>query len=160
MVHKIYLASSWSNESQPNMVTVLRGWGHSVYDFRNPKPGDSGFNWDAIDPQWKDWDMDSYREALWSPIAESGFQNDCAALLNCEVVVLLLPSGASAHTEAAWHCGRGRPVIVHSFEKCQPELMYKLFNAITGNNLELKEVLDLPLGQLGQKFLAHNGPFV
>ena len=84
--------------------------------------------------------------------------NAAAALRDCDVVVLLLPSGSSAHTEAAWHCGRGGPVIVHSPERCQPELMYKLFSAITSAELELKELLDQPMNRLSQHFLAQRPP--
>ena len=31
---KIYLASSWRNERQPELVRTLRQAGHEVYDFR------------------------------------------------------------------------------------------------------------------------------
>lgn len=33
---KIYVASSWSNSSQPVIVAYLRSLGHDVYDFRKP----------------------------------------------------------------------------------------------------------------------------
>jgi hypothetical protein len=36
MQQKIYLASSWRNERQPELVRILREAGHEVYDFRNP----------------------------------------------------------------------------------------------------------------------------
>ena len=32
----IYVASSWRNAYQPEVVARLRSEGHSVYDFRNP----------------------------------------------------------------------------------------------------------------------------
>ena len=35
-LRKIYLASSWRNERQPQAVQILRDAGHEVYDFRNP----------------------------------------------------------------------------------------------------------------------------
>lgn len=37
---RIYVASSWRNKYQPEVVAALRKAGHKVYDFRNPK--DSG----------------------------------------------------------------------------------------------------------------------
>ena len=41
---KIYLASSWKNTDQPDLVEALRNAGHDVYDFRNPTPDDAGFH--------------------------------------------------------------------------------------------------------------------
>ena len=34
---KIYVASSWRNPYQPEVVAALKKAGHEVYDFRNPK---------------------------------------------------------------------------------------------------------------------------
>lgn len=141
MSHKIYVASSWRNLYQPRVVALLRQYGHTVYDFHHPKPGNDGFRWEQIDPEWELWNMDGYRRALRHPIAENGYELDMSALDRSDVVVLLLPSGASAHSEAAFHCGKGKPVIVHSPEKCQPELMYKMFNAITESDVELIKIL-------------------
>lgn len=147
--HKhIYLASSWRNDYQQPLVSVLREWGHQVYDFRNPRPGDHGFHWSSIDRGYLDWDVPSYREALRHPLAQDGFKSDMTALIACDTVVLLLPSGASAHSEAAWHKGRRGVTIVHSPEPCQPELMYKMFNAITSCEDELRSLLDMPIPQL------------
>jgi DNA (cytosine-5)-methyltransferase 1 len=46
---KIYVASSWRNEQQPEVVKALRDAGHEVYDFRNPSETDKGFAWSDID---------------------------------------------------------------------------------------------------------------
>ena len=46
--HRIYLASSWRNPRQPEVLAALRADGHEVYDFRNPAPGDNGFSWREI----------------------------------------------------------------------------------------------------------------
>lgn len=150
MRHKIYLASSWRNRYQPELVQLLRSapGGHEVYDFRNPAPGNTGFSWSEIDPEWETWDCLKYRAGLSDPIAEKGFQMDMGALENADIVVLLLPSGRSAHVEAAYHRGKGGVVIVHSPEPCEPELMYKMFNAITETEEELLSLLDLSLGEL------------
>ena len=34
---RIYVASSWRNKYQPEVVAALRKAGHGVYDFRNPE---------------------------------------------------------------------------------------------------------------------------
>lgn len=52
---KIYVASSWRNKIQPLVVLALREAGHEVYDFRNPAPGNTGFQWSEIDPAWQSW---------------------------------------------------------------------------------------------------------
>ena len=33
---KIYVASSWRNVFQQDVVNILRDLGHEVYDFKNP----------------------------------------------------------------------------------------------------------------------------
>ena len=127
---RIYVASSWRNQYQPGVVDALRDAGHDVYDFRNPKPGDTGFQWSAIDPDWQQWSGDAYRAALVHPIAEAGFANDFEAMQWADTCVLVLPSGRSAHLEAGWMAGRGKEVFVLMFGENEPELMYKFANAI------------------------------
>ena len=156
MTHKIYLASSWRNGYQSAMVDFLRGQGHTVYDFRHPEEDNDGFHWKEIDPQWNTWDIDRFKDALWSPIAHDAFHLNKRALECCDLVVLLLPSGRSSHIEAAYHAGKGGPVIVHcptAFE-FDPELMYKLFTTITTTEGELMEFLALPLDRLNTLSLA------
>jgi hypothetical protein len=55
MSKRIYVASSWRNPYQPDLVAHLRLEGHAVYDFRNPFNGVPGFAWSEIDPDWKAW---------------------------------------------------------------------------------------------------------
>ena len=53
------------------------------------------------------------------------------ALNTADVLVLVLPSGRSAHVEAGYHAGHGKPVVVFiPEERSEPELMYKMFTAI------------------------------
>ena len=59
-LRRIYLASSWRNMQQPALVAWLRDIGHEVYDFRNPGPGDNGFSWKSIDPNWERWTGPEY----------------------------------------------------------------------------------------------------
>lgn len=56
-------------------------------------------------------------------------------------VVLVLPCGRSAHTEAGWFAGRGLKTIVYMPGKQEPELMYKLFDRVVGNLDELVDAL-------------------
>ena len=73
---KIYVASSWRNPYQPGVVAILRSMSHEVYDFRNPKKGNTGFHWANIDREWQGWTSDEYVKALNHPIAEEGFNLD------------------------------------------------------------------------------------
>jgi hypothetical protein len=43
----------------------------------------------------------------------------------------VLPCGRSAHAEAGWFAGRGAQVVVYIPERQEPELMYKLFHAVS-----------------------------
>ena len=126
---KIYVASSWRNAHQPSVVAALREHDYDVYDFRNPSAGDSGFDWSQIDSDWQTWSLGDFVEALRSERAERSFRHDRNALDWCDCCVLVLPSGASAHLEAGWCAGRGKPVLVFAPELCRPELMYKLFDS-------------------------------
>lgn len=123
---KIYVASSWRNEFQPIVVGLLVEAGHDVYDFRNPAPGNDGFRWTEIDPNWKNWTPRQYADALDHPVAAKGFDMDMEGLLNADLCVLVLPSGRSASWEYGFHCGHvGGPGIVYMPVACEPELMYR-----------------------------------
>ena len=121
---KIYVASSWRNLVQPAIVHMLRGCGHEVYDFKNPGPGNHGFSWRDIEPDWLNWTPDQYARALEHPIALAGYESDMTALRACDACVLVLPSGRSASWEFGWACGAGKRGAVVMLEKCEPELMY------------------------------------
>lgn len=122
---KVYLASSWRNEMQPAVLAALRQHGHDVYDFRNPAPGNVGFSWSEIDPNWQKWTAADYREALKHPVAARGYGYDIAALEACEACVLLLPSGRSASWEFGYAMGAGKIGAVFMPVTCEPELMYR-----------------------------------
>ncbi len=122
---RIYLASSWRNLQQPALVGWLRDIGHQVYDFRNPGPGDNGFSWSSIDPGWLTWTADEYIRALRHPIASRGFGSDMTGLDWADTCVLLLPCGRSAHLEAGYAIGQGKPTFIVLGEGgFEPELMY------------------------------------
>ena len=145
---KIYVASSWRNKYYPEVVQRLRAAGHDVYDFRNPpsvpvtppnvtlSPSEgspSGFHWTDIDPDAPNWTFPQYAAGLTHPLAERQFKNDIDALEWADTCVLVLPCGRSAHTEAGWMAGRGKRVLAYIPEMVEPELMYKLFDAVVGN---------------------------
>lgn len=136
---RIYVASSWRNEQQPNVVEQLRKVGHDVYDFRKPFHGDSGFSWRQIDSDWENWSPRKYRSLLLThPVASHGFVSDLRAMQWADTCVLVLPCGRSAHLEAGWFCGAGKRCIVLLAES-EPELMNLLATDIC---LSMDEVIE------------------
>ena len=123
---RVYVASSWRNERQPRMVELLRHHVKcEVYDFRNP-PNGTGFAWSQIDPNWKSWTAQEYKQALSHPIAQAGYRADMGAMEWADICVLVLPCGRSAHLEAGWFAGQGKPVFVITQDGEEPELMAKM----------------------------------
>lgn len=142
---RIYLASSWRNEQQPDLVRQLRGWGHEVYDFRNPPHRDGGFAWSDIDKGWKDWSAHGFREKLLNdPIASHGYLADYRAMEWADTVVCLLPCGRSAHLELGWAAGRGKRTVVVLADGCEPELMYLMCGHLVVSPEELRQALGSP----------------
>lgn len=127
---KIYVASSWRNKYQQEVVQFLRERGHEVYDFKKPSHGRGGFAWSDIDRNWNEWDTQQYKRALKHPIAESGFNSDFDGMKWADVCVMVLPCGRSANTEAGWMKGVGKRVYVYQPIPQEPELMYKLYDNI------------------------------
>ncbi len=57
------------------------------------------------------------------------------ALVTADCVVLVLPSGRSAHLEAGYAAGQAKPVVVvcEKGTKIEPELMYLLLDSFETN---------------------------
>lgn len=143
---KLYVASSWRNPDQPWLVEDLRAQGHEVYDFRHPPGGDHlGFSWSDVDPEWPSWTAEQYVAALDHPIAVAGFESDFGAMQWAEGAVLVLKCGRSAHLEAGWFVGAGKPLWIlldpDEFERDQghhvTELMYRMATGICTSRDEL-----------------------
>lgn len=140
-MEKIYVASSWRNEFQPEVVRELFKQGFEVYDFRNPSEGHIGFAWSDIDPDWENWTTAKYLRALEHPIAKQAFEFDFNAMKWADICVMVLPCGRSANTEAGWMKGAGKKVFVLSPIKQEPELMYKIYDGIFSNIYKLIDAL-------------------
>lgn len=147
----IYVASSWRNGFQQETVRALEADGHVVYDFRNPRGSrhsaatlraklgvlpDRGFSWREIDPDWPEWPVNQFLDALDHPIAKEGFNADRSALEACELCVLVMPCGRSAHLEAGYAIGLNRPTLCYWPRReglhVEPELMYRFMDRAVG----------------------------
>lgn len=146
---KVYVASSWRNAKQTEVVEAIREAGFQVYDFKNPRPGDHGFHWSEIDPKWKEWSAEQFRKSLEHPIAHKGFMSDFEALQQCDACVLLNPCGRSAHLEFGYACGFGKTTFILLNEGDEPELMYWMADSIC---LSLDELIEKM-----QRFYLRNG---
>lgn len=153
MTKRIYLASSWRNPFQQDTVGILRAAGHEVYDFQHPPGGDQpGFSWSEVDPDWHGWTADQYVQALQHPVAQAGFRSDYDAMRWADTFVLLLPCGKSAHLEAGWAVGAGKPLHVlldpdafgpHAVDPtANADLMYLLATAVHTNASQLVLALE------------------
>lgn len=110
---------------------LLRGASRAfeVYDFKDPA---FGFSWKQIDPEWRSWDAERYLTALESDPAVKGYESDMAALESADLVILVLPCGKSAHLEAGWAVGAGKPLVIVLDERAfEPDLMYRMAVKIT-----------------------------
>lgn len=145
MRRKIYVASSWRNQIQQDIVLLLRKAGHAVYDFRNPVPGKNGFAWGEVNRDWLQWTPEQFARDLYSghPVIERGFARDKEALDWADTCVLVLPCGRSAHLEAGYSAGQGKKTIffLHP-DKFEPELMYRLGDACVTTTSALLAALE------------------
>jgi nucleoside 2-deoxyribosyltransferase len=120
MTLKVYVASSWRNQSYAGITQSIRENGHAVLDWRVLN---AGFRWPPCPT------LPHYVSALETDAdVDAAYRNDRDAIDACDVVVLLNPCGSSAHLEAGYASGRGKPVIVMLVqeEPLRQELMYKL----------------------------------
>lgn len=132
---RIYVASSWRNLRQPFIVSLLRGAGLEVYDFRNPQVGDSGFAWEQISPDWENWSLEEYFQALCAGEADEGYRHDFEAMEKADTFVMVHPSGRSSHLELGWAAGQGKnTAILFNPDEWNPktdtELMVKMVNCL------------------------------
>jgi hypothetical protein len=140
--HNIYVASSWRNQLQPQVVSLLRSHGHQVYDFKRPDGGAGrGFQWADAYLAGDLADADDYISALSHPAAIHGFERDFAAMLTADTFVLVLPCGRSAHLELGWAVGAKKSTAVLLDNPCTPELMYRMVDLVTAAPADLIEWL-------------------
>ena len=133
---KIYVASSLRNENHGAVVHTLRKDGHIVYDFTEPMSGPRGFHWSDFDDSWESWPAATFLEVIDHPLVMEGFRSDWDAIQWADCCVLVLPSGRSAHLEAGYFVGAGKPLVV-LLSDGRPELMYRMTEHLC---LDLDEV--------------------
>ncbi len=138
ITQKIYVASSWRNELQQGVVSVLRKAGYEVYDFK-----ENGFTWSSVDPNWEQWTNEEYLAALEHPSAVAGYNRDMEAMEWADTFVLVQPCGRSAHLELGWACGKRKKTVMFltHVSTLEPELMAKMADYFVTNALDLLGIL-------------------
>jgi len=133
---KIYLASSWKNESAvKEMAAYLRGKGFEVDDFTDDSRGRYVFR--AADlPGIEKLDA---RSLLQHEPARRAYEQDKQMLDWADVVVLMLPAGRSAHLEAGYAKGTGKRLLIFHpvFPPGEYDVMYGFADLITDDPQEL-----------------------
>lgn len=143
-VTHVYVASSWRNNYHVAVVAALRAAGIPCYDFKNPEEG-TGFHWGEVGVNSAGETYENYRKGLMHPRSEAGFLSDFNAMERSSHGILVLPAGRSAHLEAGWLMGQGKPTAILMFPEVErdrndlytPELMYKMADYITDSLFDL-----------------------
>lgn len=132
---KVYVASSWRTPSHPEVVAALRAAGHEVYDYR-----DEGFKWHEVGMDGVDVSYERLQAVLEHDKCFSKFRQDQEALDWAEALVLVLPSGRSAHTEFGYMCGHDKLTVV-IWSPSEPELLHMMADRIVETIDEAVEYL-------------------
>lgn len=133
---KIYLASSWKNAEQMKRLALnLRNEGHKVDCFCDESSGRFVFDFSEIGPA----ENLNAINFLADDRSQLAFYEDKKWLDWCEVCVMCLPCGNSAHLEAGYAKGRDKVLIIFSgyFPPGEFDVMYGFADFITDDYMEL-----------------------
>lgn len=139
----VYVASSWRNPIQIAVCAALRAADIDHYDFKNPQPGEEGFNWSEVGmPSYLRSEnnpvpVDEYLAGMQHPAALAGFERDMAAMERADTFVLVQRCGVSAHLELGWAAGKGKRTAVLLEDPCVPDLMYGMCDFLAPSLLDL-----------------------
>jgi hypothetical protein len=137
-INKVYVIGSLRNPKVATVAEALRQrLGVEVFD-----------DWFAAGPEaddkWKAYEESrgrTYEEALHGYAAEHVFRFDKHHLDTADAAVLVLPAGRSAHLEAGYMVGQGKPVYILLDEvsgSARWDVMYKF---VTGVYRNLEDII-------------------
>lgn len=133
---KFYIASSWKNYNEVREISqYLQGLGHEVYDFTDES---KHFAFNVMDIRKftgkercdVDWlEFNNCRETM------IAFKTDKEGLDWADAILMVLPCGRSAHIEAGYAVGKGKPLVIYGdLPKGEFETMYGFaFDCIRGD---------------------------
>lgn len=118
-MRRIYIASSWKNAKFVRELAIwLRRGGHEVFDFTDTENRPDGL--DKFVFSAREWAAHSEKKAdeidwmdfmTWAP-TQRAFASDKKGLDWADTVILILPSGRSAHLEAGYAVGCGKELYI------------------------------------------------
>jgi hypothetical protein len=109
----IYISSSWKNRDRVrNMAVRLREFGHTVYDFTDPKCRNTPEIPPEKYPEEFDPDEHIYREYINKPEWKAAVMCNKEAIEIADLIILLLPCGIDSHADWALGVGMGKKSIV------------------------------------------------
>lgn len=125
---KLYIASSWKMAPFLTwLAATLRGDGHEVYLFCEPRPDRTVFTWDQLVEREDELQRYDAKTFLDEPRVVRAFDEDKRWLDWAEGIVLVVPSGRSAHLEAGYGRGAGKHLWVYgAFPKGEFDLLYRV----------------------------------
>lgn len=131
----VYVASSWRNDHQPTVIDMIRNEvGIAAYDFKD----EEGFRWSEVaNTPPETWGVDYMLYVLGKERSIQGFHRDFDAMKRATHCILVLPCGRSAHLEAGWMIGQGKPTAIYIPEYDGPDLMWLMADLITESMDEL-----------------------
>ncbi len=134
----VYVMGSMRNVKVPQIAILLRDHGWDAFDdWYSPGP--------ETDEKWQEYEKlrgRSYHEALYGYHAKDVFEFDKQHLDRCDIGVLVLPAGKSAHIELGYLVGCGkRAYILLDGEPERYDLMYQFATAVFTSVDEMLKVL-------------------
>ena len=150
---RIYIASSWRNGFQQQLVQELRKRGHKVYDFRHPNGRNDAPVWESVSitqnlrSAYKEKCLNGkdFKRMLLDRLSVERFNEHFSAMQDADTCILLLPAGRSSHIEAGHMNGMGKRVFVMDTSKeVTPELMYLALDDYFSDFEELYKAVDKP----------------
>lgn len=136
----VYIGGSMSNrDGIAKVAAVLRIRGLvPFYDWIMPG--------EETDQKWREFSErmgETYLDALESAHAKNVFEFDKRWLDRSDAFVLVLPAGRSAHLEAGYMIGQGKPVaILLEEENSRWDVMYRFAGLVTDDATEAASWLD------------------
>jgi len=124
---KVYIASSWKMEKLCKIVAQgLRDAGIEVDCFCDDSTGRYVFHWSEFVEREEDLINYDAIEFINDKRTIRAFEEDKAHLDWADTVVLILPSGRSAHLEAGYGVGQGKRLYIYGeFPKGEFDVMYR-----------------------------------